>query len=203
VLAVDVRDVAIRMLFDLLMREIDQLRSLFECQCLLRAGLDARGLLAFAGARDAEFALSYARRQCIAVLIRGDLERARHHAIAAADAFPRVVGDRAVLLLLKRADDASGNARGVIAMQAVDLGEDGLAAVGMCAVTAARCGHDGKRIRRRPTRLPAGGLIVIARQRARIDAICLLARMLAQPAADALRDIDEHANSVFADERPV
>ena len=99
-----------------------------RCACrsqrLPRALLDAGRQLALAGPLVAELALAHLRRQRVVVLVGRYLERTGHHAIAAADALPRIVGHRPARLLLQRPDDARRHARRMIAVQAVDLGVD-------------------------------------------------------------------------------
>src|SRR4029079_9239772 len=95
-----------------------QLRAPAEGQHIARARRDARRPFALLQALVAERTLAHARRQGIVVLVGGDLEGARHHALPAADALPGVIGDGASRLLLQGADDASGDARRAIAVEA-------------------------------------------------------------------------------------
>jgi len=117
--------VAIGIPADALTRDLDEVRAEAVGQRLLGAGGHAAGhvLLAALNLIVAHGALHHARGQRIAILVRGDVERAGHHAVAAAHAHRRVVGDRAVGVLGEGVHEAHRGAGRFLAVVALHLAE--------------------------------------------------------------------------------
>src|SRR5512133_1990889 len=109
-LAVDVVDVAVGLLVDAGLGDLDQLAALSVEEGTGRADLGAGRSLPLRLALRAEGALPDARRVALVLVLR-DVERAGDHAVAAAHAAGRVVGDGPGGQLHHRLDRAGRRAR--------------------------------------------------------------------------------------------
>src|SRR3990172_7155604 len=128
VLAVDVVDVAVRVLVDAGLRALQELSPLAELEGSAGAHLGARRELALPQAVGAEGALPDERERPVVLELR-DPEGARDHAVAAPDAAVRAVHDRPLGELVERVDEARGHARRGHAVHALGLREGRGAAV--------------------------------------------------------------------------
>src|SRR6266540_2536680 len=133
VLAVDMVQVPGRIRVDARVRELEQLGAAAEGERAGGADLSARRLQPGGLARRAERALADPRGERV-VLVLGNLERAGHHAVPAAHALARIVGDRPLGLLVEGPDRTRGGARGRDAVHALPLRE---------ALLVLRLVHDG------------------------------------------------------------
>lgn len=141
---------------------------------------------------EAELTLTHLGRERVVVVVGRDLEGTRHHAIAAPDALPGVVSHRPHVAFAQGPDDTGGDAGGTVAVEAVGLHVNLLGPVpGVCPGV-----HDGVGIGRRPAPLAENRLVIIRFHRSRLEAIGLLAGVLAQAAADAHRQVHQNPHRI-------
>src|SRR5512133_1426803 len=184
-LTVDVVHVAVGLLVDAGLGDLDQLAALPEEEGTGRADLGAGRSLPLRLALRAEGALPDARRVALVLVLR-DVERAGDHAVAAAHAAGRVVGDRARGQLDHRLDRAGRRARGGDPVHALALHEPLDARLLLEAV------DDGERLLCRVALLVEDRVALGGRGKL----VGLRARRLATPATDAEGRVDEDAWSV-------
>src|SRR5512145_3285950 len=187
VLAVDVVDVLVGILVDPLAGDVDELPLLPEEGGALGARLGARRLLAVLHPVEAELALLHVRKGAVVLVLR-DVERAGDHAVPASHAPVLVVDDRPVLRLLERLDEARGGAGGLVAVETLLPGEDRLVRLLLVREPV----DDRVRLRGRLSLLLEHALAGEGDLGLR-EAVLLVARLLARPAPDALRRVDQHA----------
>src|SRR5579859_2112898 len=115
--AIDMVDVLAAALRDALAGLHEQFVALAKLGGAGRTDLGARSRLALGDTRGAHVALAHARQDFVPFVF-GNIEGARHHAVATAHALVLVIGDGTERGLLQRADRTNGSAGRVLAVHA-------------------------------------------------------------------------------------
>ena len=192
VFAINVIYITFGMVLHLLVGRLDQVIPFPIDQRLVRARLHACRPLAMARARDAELALAHLRRQDILILVGWYLERAGDHAVPAADALPRIVDHRAVLVFGQRPHDARRHTGRVVAVHAIDLRIHRLGGIGG---VLPRIDHR-ELLGCWPALLLEDRRLIVRFQRSRRHPVGFLARMLARTASGAGGQVHQHTHRI-------
>lgn len=180
---VDLIHIPLRKYFYFFVGQLQQFIPGTKQERLFRTYLNTGGQLFPLQTRETEGTFHYSRRERICILICRYLKRTRHHAVAATDALPSVVGDWTLRMFFECPDEASRNTCRVFAVHTLNLYVEGEPIDPFLLETV----YNSVLRRCRSAELGEDRLIVETRNGLIRKSIDVVARPFALTAADTLR----------------